>query len=298
MRLLPSRAVFAALLLFPIAAPGETLEWLKPSGPPAAPPSRVVSLAPSITEILFEIGAGEAVAGVTRYDDWPPQVRSIKRVGGYLDLDFETVISLRPDAVLCEPNSGIKGAVERMAGAGIHVGVVQTPDAAAIFEAVERLGEVMGRAAQGAQKAAALRSRIAAVREKVRGLDATGVIILFNAVPPMAAGPGTFADSIITLAGGRNLAADARVGYPVLDRERLLVLDPDVIIDQSEAAMSSGGNTGRPSPAITGIKGLKAVKNGRVHSMPGLYLFRPGPRVAESVEGLAAFFHPEVFARR
>ncbi|MFA6034835.1 MAG: helical backbone metal receptor, partial [Myxococcota bacterium] len=178
-------AVLAAVMT---AAAGSaragTLEWLQPPGAPGSPPKKVISLAPSITEILFEVGSGGAVAGATRYDDWPPEARKIKRVGGYLDADIEAIIAMKPDAVFCEKNSGVKNTVEKLASLGIPVGVVSTPDMGSILSATEEIGAAMGRAAAGKQSAASMRARLGAVESAVRGLRRPGVLVLYNIAPP------------------------------------------------------------------------------------------------------------------
>jgi iron complex transport system substrate-binding protein len=282
-------------LLLPGQSGAGVLEWLPPAGPPKGDGGRIVSLAPSITEILFEIGAGKRIVGVTRYDDWPPAVKSIKRVGGYLDVDLETIISLKPEIVFCEPNSGIKSAVERLAETGVHVGVVRVNDVESIIRAVSEIGASIGNAAEAGKRAREMRSSLADVSARIAHLRPVRILIFFNVNPLMAAGKGTFTDSVISLAGGENLADDSPISYPIMDRERLSALDPDVIIDQSEAAMGTSGAIPYPSAVILGMKYLKAVGGGRVYSLPGNYLFRPGPRIIQGIETLAHALHPEAF---
>jgi len=289
--------IAAIATLIPPNASAEALTWLPPAGPPKGPVMSVVSLAPSVTEMLFELGAGDLVKGVTRYDDWPPAAQKIRRVGGYLDVDLETVILLRPDAVLCEPNAGIKNIVERLAGAGIPVGVVTTPDVSSILNAIEEVGTSVGKAAAGRERAAALRAQLDGLKKKIAGREAVPVLLFYNVAPLMAAGKGSFADEALRLAGGKNLAGSSPVMYPVYDIEKVAALDPEVIIDQSEDTMSAAGLSGEPSPLWKKWTNLRAVKRGRVHTVPGGYLFRPGPRIVDSIEKIARMLHPEAFGK-
>lgn len=285
----------ALLCAFTADASAGVLAWLPPAGPPKAPPARIVSLAPSITEMLFEIGAGANVVGVTRYDDWPPEAKKIKQVGGYLDVDIETVMSLKPNAVFCEPNAGIKNVVERLSGAGIPVGVVTVAEVPAIFLAIEELGRTVGREGKAKARAVRLRERLEALQRRIEVRSPIPALLFFNVAPLMAAGKGTFADEALRLAGGKNLAGGSPVMYPVYDVEKVAALDPAVIIDQSEATMGATGLSGESSAFWKKWPNLRAVKTGRVHTIPGVYLFRPGPRIVESIETLAKVLHPDVF---
>lgn len=288
-------AVLCLCALCPAAAGAGTLTWLDPAGPPKGPVKTIVSLAPSITEILFAVGAGDRIVGVTRYDDWPPAAKAIRRVGGYLDVDLETVLTLKPGAVLCEPNAGIKNVVERLAGAGIPVGVVTTVDVASIFRAIEEVGAAVGRKTEGEAQAAMLRTAFAAVKTAVAGREPVPVLLFYNVQPLMTAGRGSFADEALRIAGGKNLAGDSPVMYPVYDLEKVAAMDPRVIIDQSEETMGDTGLAGEPSPFWKRWPALRAVKDGRVYTVPGGYLFRPGPRIVHSIELIARMLHPEAF---
>ena len=288
-------AALCLAALVPSSAAAGTLAWLAPAGAPKAVPARVVSLAPSLTEILFAVGAGDLVKGVTRYDDWPLEAQRLPRVGGYLDIDIEAVLALKPGAVLCEPNSGIKNVVERLAGAGIPVGVVTTTDVASIFTAIEEIGAVVGRKSEAVATASSLRAQLRAVEAAVAGRAPVSVLLFYNVQPLMAAGRGSFADEALRIAGGKNLAGDSPVMYPVYDAEKVAALDPLVIIDQSEETMGSTGLDGAPSAFWKKWPQLKAVKAGRVQTVPGGYLFRPGPRIVESIGKIARMLHPGAF---
>ncbi|MBI5528567.1 MAG: cobalamin-binding protein [Deltaproteobacteria bacterium] len=287
--------VFMFLAVIPLDVSAGVLAWLPPAGEPKAPPARIVSLAPSITEMLFEIGAGGRVVGVTRYDDWPPEAKKVRQIGGYLDVDIETVMLLKPDAVFCEPNAGIKNVVERLAGAGIPVGVVTVAEVASIFLAIEELGRAVGHEEKAKATAAGLRTRLDALKKRIEGTAPATVLLFFNVSPLMAAGKGAFADEALRLAGGKNLAGESPVMYPVYDVEKVAALDPAVIVDQSEATMGATGLSGDSAAFWKKWPNLKAVKTRRVHTVPGVYLFRPGPRIVESIEKLARTLHPEAF---
>jgi len=273
----------------------DIITWLPPTGSPKIiKPEKIVSLAPSITEILFYIGAGKQVVGVTRFDDWPPQVSNIRRVGGYLDIDIETIAAIKPDIVFCEMNSGVKNAVEHLAKLGISVAIVKTDNVQSVILAIVETGKVIGMYKEASEKAENLRLRLENIKTRVADLKPVSVMVFFNFEPLMAAGKGTFTDSIIRLAGGINRADFSGVKYPVIDREMLVKLDPEVIIDQAGHENIDGGIVERKPQFLHDFRNIKAVRNKRIYSLSGYYMFRPGPRVVDNVELLASILHPEV----
>jgi len=282
-------------LLSPTCVNADVIMWLPPAGPPKInKPGKIISLAPSITEILFHIGAGNLVVGVTRFDDWPPQVSNIKRVGGYLDIDIEAIAAIKPDIVFCEMNSGVKNAVEHLAKLNINVAIVKADDVESVIDAIAAVGKAVGMEKESLAKADDLKLRLGHVRASIAGLKPVPMIVFFNFEPLMAAGRGTFTDSIIRMAGGINLADFSGVKYPVIDREMLVKLDPDVIIDQTGHVIIDGGVVEQKPQFLNDFKNIKAVKNNRIYSLPGYYMFRPGPRVVDNVEKLAGILHPEL----
>lgn len=269
--------------------------------PDAAPgaPRRIVSLAPSLTEVLFAIGAGDHVVGVTDLCDRPPAVRGLPRVGGITSatLRLEAVVALRPDLVVAI-GSDQEAAVEALAGLGLRVEVVPSASLGDVLEAARRLGEMTGRRAEGSALAAGLGARVAAVRRGVANLAQEDRPRVFFEVwdrPLMTAGPGTFLGEMVEMAGGDNVFADVEGRWVAVSPEAVLARDPEVVL----TARRPGGPAGVADfAARPGWARLSAVRRGRVHALDGDLVSRPGPRLAEALEQVARYLHPGRFPGR
>ena len=252
-------------------------------------PSRVVSLAPAITEIIHAVGAGEALVGVTRYCDYPPEVTELPKVGGFVDPDLEAILALRPDLVvgMAAGDPDIQGKLER---AEIPYLFVRMDTFDQTYRGIRALGEALGHAEQAADLVGRMRRQVhkvsASAQERARG-DAPEVLFVLGHKPLVVAGPETFGDELITLAGGANAAAGLEGSYPKLDLERVLAMDPDVIVD---AAMVPG--EGSNLDFWEKRAGLEAVESGRVHAWSEAALLRPGPRLVEALRSFVRALHP------
>jgi iron complex transport system substrate-binding protein len=232
------RAIAALGCCLLLAAPAGA----QPAGPkylgdarPDGPPGRIVSLAPSLTEILFAIGAGDRVVGVTTYDDFPEAVRSLPRVGGFIDPSVEAILGLKPHIIVCVPNSGGRGRMEALARMGVPVLVLPSYSLEDVFTSISTLGKLTGREDAAAGLVRGMRVRIRRVRDRTRNLDRPGVLLIYGHKPIVAAGAGSFADRLLEMAGGRNILETSRVRYPTVPLEEVLRLEPDVIIDASSS---------------------------------------------------------------
>jgi len=254
---------------------------------------RVVSLAPNLTEMMFALGAGSLVVGVTRYDDYPPAVKKLPRVGGFIDPSVEGILALQPDLVICTPNPGGRQRLEVLVRMRVAVLVLPCYDLAGILAALERLGQVVGRRGRAARLRATMKARITEIGTSLAGRARPRVLLLYGHRPLVAAGPGSFAHEMVELAGGRNVLEDSPTRYPVLPLEQVIRLAPDIIID---AAMAGGGEAGRREETSfwKRFSVIPAVRRGRVYRFDSALWFRPGPRVVEGIERLARLLHPEV----
>jgi iron complex transport system substrate-binding protein len=249
---------------------------------------RVVSLTPNTTETLFAVGAGAVVVGRSRFCDFPPEVRSLPQVGGYVDPSFEAILALAPTLVTGARGPAGRALSDRLEGRGIATYVPPTESMAEIDAMIEGLGERVGHAAEGKAKAAEVRAARAKVAAAVAGKPRPRVLMIFGLSPISAAGPGSFADELLTLAGGQNAVtrAAASTAYPQLGLEQVLALDPDVVLD---AAMMEHRVDGL-GPTWSGVR---AVREGRVASLTSDVVLRPGPRVADGAAEVARFLHPD-----
>lgn len=249
----------------------------------AASPRRIVSLAPSNTETLYLIGAGELVVGVTRYDDYPAQARGLPRVGGFLDVDIERVLALEPDLVLAAGFQA-SGPARRLRALGVPVFVVEPRDAAATIDRVEVIGALVGRAEEAHRVAAGLRARLDAVQRAVARASVRPRVLLMLSRDLFTVGPGSFAHDLIVRAGGDNIAADADVPYPQISDETAILRDPEIIfVGGHQTLLRLGDLRLRP-----GWAEVSAVRAGRVVVLEDPDIAsRPGPRIIDALELIA-----------
>ena len=259
-------------------------------------PLRIVSLAPNITEILFELGLGDSVAGVTFFCDWPPEARKIQKIGGFINPSLESVVALEPDLVLATADGNRPGDIEALERLGLAVFVIDTRSFDDIEETVILVGELTGRGAEGKRIAEEMRRRRERVRKAVAESRAPTVFVALDHSPLITAGEGTFVDELITLAGGRNVVRSPAVKYPVYSLEQLFSADPEVLLSTAPVPADAPGG-GDWWSGLPGGAGLKAVRNGTVYVLGTMDFFRPGPRIVDSLERMALILHPEVFGK-
>lgn len=252
-------------------------------------PRRIVSLAPSVTEIVFALGAGDRLVGATAQCDEPAEARAVDRVGTFLTPNVELVMAKQPDLVLAVPSPGNRRAVETLRQMGLRVVVMEPRSVAETRAAILQVAELLGRREVGESLAASFDRRLAGVRLAVEGKPAPRVLFLVGRNPLMVAGGGTLQDELITIAGGMNIGARAGSGWPRVDIEFVLAEAPDVLID---ATMGSGAEEN--GTFWSHFAELPAVRTGRVHTASDSRLLRPGPRIPEAAELVSSWVHPEV----
>ena len=266
--------------------------------PRPAPARRIVSLIPAVTEMLFAIGAGPQVVAVSSFDDFPPEVKSLPRVGALLDPDVERILTLRPDLVI---TYGSQGSVEaQLARAGIKTFSYRHGGVRAILQTLRDLGTATGRVPQAEGKTREIEAKLNAVRATVRGYARPRVLLVFGRQPRSlrqmyASGGVGFLNDILEAAGGQNVFADVEQESVQPSQETLLTRAPDVIIEirsgRSDAATDVLGERSAWSP----LASIPAVRNGRIHFLSGAQFVVPGPRVGLAAEQLARMLHPEAF---
>lgn len=249
------------------------------------PPQRIVSTAPSVTEVLFALGLGRRVVGVSDADDYPPEgLRGKARVGGVI-LNAERILTLRPDLVVGV--AGLQqGQLERLIRLGLPVLAVEARSLEETFAQVHLLGRVTGRAPAAEQLVAGLRTRTAEVMRRVQGRAGPRVYVEIWDQPLQTAGAGTFIHDLVRRAGGRNLFADLR-GWPQVAPEAVILRDPEVIL------LTYPGR--RRLVVRPGWARVSAVRAGRVHEVDASLISRPGPRLVDGLEQIARLLHPGAF---
>jgi iron complex transport system substrate-binding protein len=282
MSLLP-HGLAAALLLLASTALSTTAcrRAERPVHPPPAP-KRVVSLAPNLTEIVYAVGAGETLVGVSDYSDFPPAARSVPRVGG-LEVSAERVASLRPDLVLASAEGGNRrGAVSALDAAGVRVLLVPGGSLDEVLAGIRLVGRRLDHAAESERLVRTLEARRRAVAGRAGARRRPRAILLVWPEPPQAAGGRTFLDDVLTEAGAENLLA-RRPGWPVVSAEWLATAPIEVVILPDSAV-------NRPVFArslASGSLSRGAVAKARIVRVDESSLTRPGPRVFDALEQIA-----------
>ena len=279
----PALAAIAAVAALAFAAPparaaepplarGEPL-WLGPR--PPARPARVVSLAPSLTDTVVALGEGGRLVGVTRYDV-SPAVKSLPRVGGFLDPSPEAVLALRPDLVLWLADGGALPAVQRIAELGVPVlalPVVGVPD---VLRAARVVAAALGVPEAGERLAARMEGSIRAAEAQAAGKPRPRALLVIGRDPLVVAGPGSYPAALLRIAGADNVVGGDRP-WPVYSLEKAVADDPDVVVD---AAVNE------PADALQRLSAIPAVRAGRVHRLPDDRVLRPGPELPAAIAQL------------
>jgi iron complex transport system substrate-binding protein len=243
-------------------------------------PRRVVSIAPSLTEIVFLLGKGSSLAGVTRYCNFPPAAAKLPKVGGISDPDVERIVRASPDLVLCTNDGNPREKVEAIEGMGIPAFCIAPQDLEGILAGVERVGALLGAAEEGKRQAARLRARVARAR-RAPGASVPRVLFAVSTNPLIAAGRDTFMDELVRLAGGSNAAAGYGSRYPRLSTEDLIAAAPDVILVASMVGVD------RFPAATSRWKQVPAFREGAVDYLDGDVVTRPGPRMVDALEAVS-----------
>jgi iron complex transport system substrate-binding protein len=247
-----------------------------------------VSLAPALTEILFAVGAGDRVVGVTAFCDYPEEARRLPKVGGYTTPSVEAILALRPDLVLVSPASGNRDSALSLRQARLRVEVVPAETLDEAYAAVEQVGRLVGAGARASALASDMRARIGAAASKAASLPRVRAIFCVQRDPLIVAGRGTLPSQLLELAGGMNLVAADR--YPRIGIETVLADAPDVIV-QSRMDLADASEERAALEFWKRWPTIPAVRDGRVFVIDGTTAFRAGPRVADAVEMLSGILH-------
>lgn len=262
-------------------------------------PQRIVALAPSITEILFALDLGHRVVGVTQFSDYPPEALKLPRVGSYVQLDIEKIVSLKPDLCIAIRDGNSKSTINRLESMSIPVYAIDPQDLASVMDTLLELGRLLDAQPQAAAIVADMKQRINAVKQQVAAApDRPDVFFQIGIAPIVSVGSRTFINELITLAGGNNLAggpASGNVPYPRFSREAVIRLQPDILIITSMTRQAVFEQVRREWAQWTM---LPAVRDNRIYLVDSNILDRPTPRLVEGLEMLARLIHPECFGDR
>jgi len=255
-------------------------------------PSRVVALAPNITEIVYALGQAHRLVGATTYSDYPQAAAALPKVGSYVHLDLERVVALNPDLCLAIKDGNPISAVSRLESFNIPVYAVDPRNIKSVMDTIFRIGNLLQADNQAELLVSNMRSRIRAVVERVAQTDhKPKVFFQIGVAPIVSVGTNTFIHELIEMAGAQNLAA-GKVVYPRFSMEQVLGMLPDVIIVTSMAREAAFE---RIRKDWYQWQDLPAVQHERVFVQDSNLFDRPSPRLVDALEILARLVHPEVF---
>ena len=257
-------------------------------------PERIVSFGPSITEILFALGLGEKVVGVSDFSDYPEAAKDKAKVGNAFSPSIETVVGLEPDLVLTVEHEQLNKELETL---GLTYLVLDPEDIDGILKNIELVGNVTGKGKEAEDLKGDMTTRISNVRDKANGATKVSVFFIIDATDPgnpWTAGAGSFINDIIDMVGGRNVAAIITGDWVQMSIEQIVASDPDIVIIQT---MMGGVPTisKETLEAHPAWKEMTAVKQGKIAFINGDLVSRPGPRIVEGIEEMAKKIHPELF---
>ncbi|HEY1371132.1 MAG TPA: helical backbone metal receptor [Candidatus Binatia bacterium] len=266
------------------------LLWLPRQVDAAAPPVRIVSLAPSVTETIFAMGYGGRLVGVTTYCDYPPEAKKIAKIGDFMNPSLEAVAAKRPDIVI-----GVVGATDpmkarEMEGLGLKVVLLPLTNLDDILKSARTIGGMIGDPGAGKDLAAKISGQVDEVKKRVRSAPRRKVLLIVGYQPLIAVGGKNFIDELITLAGGTNIAGGAAQPWLNVPDEYVVAKAPEVII---EAGM--GSEREKANKRWSDLASVPAVRAGRIYPYTSDKILRPGPRFGEALGDLARLIHPECF---
>ncbi len=264
----------------------------------AQPPSRIISVVPAVTEMIYGIGAGDLVVGVSSFDRYPAEVAEVAKVGGLVDPDVERVLSLRPDLVIVYATQ--QEFREQLDRAGIESFAYRHGGLAAVTEMIRTVGAITGRRPGAEALASQIEQRLARVAERVRGRGRPRTLLVFDRQPSTlrgiyATGGVGFLHDMLETAGGVNVFADVARESVQTNTETLLTRAPDVIIELRYADELTAEEARQEEASWALLSTLPAVRRGRVHMLTGNAFVVPGPRIAGATERLARALHPDAF---
>lgn len=243
-------------------------------------PGRIVSLAPSMTEIAFALGLGDKIVGVTSYCDYPAEARDRPKVGGMSNPSIEAVLRLEPDIVLMTTDGNPKEFKGRLNNLGIKTYVFKARKVQELPDAIRRMGLPLGVVEKAEALAADIENRLKGFRERSRSMRKLKVLFIVWPEPLMVAGPGTAVDDALRILGHENIASSLPSPYPKYSLEEIVRQSPDVIIIGKGMGVKNASKN-----ILKRLRTLPAVRGGRVlYASDSLY--RLGPRVIEGIQEL------------
>jgi len=248
--------------------------------------TRVVSTAPSVTEMIFAVGGGDRLVGVTTFCNYPEEAKEIAKIGDTMNPNMESIVALKPDIVFVSTASQIEAFMKTLEANGIAVYVSSPATLTEVLSGLESLGDLFGTEETIGKLLPDLRRRVDAVSLKVQDEKKPGVFVQISREPLFTIGADSFLTHVISKAAGDSVTAGVPTAFPKINPEAAMAYSPEVII------LSDSEDNQEPNDAF---KNSPAVKNGNVYKVNADLLSRPGPRLVDALEQIAKYLHPEKF---
>jgi len=248
--------------------------------------TRVVSTAPSVTEMIFAVGGGDRLVGVTTFCNYPEEAKEIAKIGDTMNPNMESIVALKPDIVFVSTASQIEAFSKTLERNGIAVYVSSPATLTEVLSGLESLGDLFGTEETIGKLLPDLRRRVDAVSLKVQDEKKPGVFVQISREPLFTIGADSFLTHVIFKAAGDSVTAGVPTAFPKINPEAAMAYSPEVII------LSDSEDNQEPNDAF---KNSPAVKNGRVYKINADIISRPGPRLVDALEQIAKYLHPEKF---
>src|SRR3954453_11133040 len=263
-----------------------------------APPRRIVSLVPAVTEMIYAMGDGPGVGGVSNYDHFPAAVARLPRVGGLLDPSVERILAIKPDLVIVYATQ--KELIERLDRAAIPYYSYQHQALPDILSTIRSVGARIGSAANAETVAAGMERTLEEIRTKTAGLPHPATLLVFERDPSSlrnvyASGGYGFLHDMLVIAGGRNVFADVKQQAVQASTEMLIASKPEVIVELLYGDSLKNADIAKTLRAWDAVPSIPAVRSHRISALTGDEFVVPGPRVADATRKLARALHPDIF---
>lgn len=270
----------------PIIVKAASDQTISPSGPA----HRIISLAPSVTEILFAIGLDEEIVGVTAFCDYPEKARSKPKVGGMINPSIEKIIALEPELILAV--KGLHGDELASELERLHLPLVLMDVSSIhnILGEINHIGVLVGKTGEAQALVSRMKTRMNRVRDRVQVFPRPRALYVMWNDPLMTVGPESFIGELLEAAGGENIAPSSRAGYVRISMEEVLAKNPEVVIFSSEMGEATVLSEQKK---WKGWKLLSAVQNNRLYSINSDIVHRAGPRIVDGIEALSELLHPD-----
>ncbi len=258
-------------------------------------PKRIISLAPSITEILFALDINEEIVGITSFCDYPEAALSKPKIGGFVNSSIEKIVSLKPDLIIATRDGNRRGTIQKLEDLGISVYMIDPKGFDGVMSSIKTIGEIVGKRDESKRIIEDMRKKKETIVEITHSLPRPRVFFQVGYDPIVTVGRGTLADDLIRLAGGRSISENESVNYPLYSIESVIFKAPEIIIMSS---MESKRNYLNSVKKWQNWKTIPAVKRKAIYVVDSSLVDRPTPRVTEGLEAIVRMIHPETVGEK